>query len=114
MAEERIILGEEEGVNEDSIEFLPDVTFEDLLNAIDEQFLEGPADLLFIGKRVNSGKKNREVGGFVVHLEDILELDSFARKQNLDPKTDTLELVQKLCGLEELPEKIVGIVIRET
>lgn len=107
------VLGVTEDVTPDSIDFLQETTFADLLDAIDEEFMEGPVDILIIGKRVNSGKHSREVGGFMLHLEDVLELGSYAESIGKNPDTDTNEIIVQLCGLPEEPEKIVGFIVRE-
>jgi hypothetical protein len=107
------VIGITEDVTPESIDFLPETTFSDLLDAIDKEYIEGPVDLLIIGKRVNSGKHSREVGGFTLHLEDVLELGTYAQNIGKDPDIDTNEIIMDLCNLPELPEKIVGFVIKE-
>lgn len=107
------VVGITEDVTPDTIDFLPEVTFNDLLDAIDEEYIEGPVDLLIVGKRVNSGRQSREVGGFTLHLEDVLELGNYARNIGKNGDTDTNEIIMDLCNLPELPEKIVGYVIKE-
>lgn len=109
MADEYIV-GEVDGVTEDTINFLPDVTWEDLLLAIEEEDITGGVDVMVIGKKIGSGKKTREVGASWIHLEDSEEL----YKVEGDPVNDTLEIVQDMFHTPELPEKIVGFIVRPT
>jgi hypothetical protein len=108
-----LVIGITENVTPESIDFLPEITYADLLAAIEDEGIEGPVDLLIIGKRVNSGKHSREVGGFMLHLEDVGELALYGRNTGMNEDTDTNEIIADLCNLPELPEKIVGFMIRE-
>jgi hypothetical protein len=108
------IIGHVEEIAE-GINFLSDLTMDDLLNALEEEDIVGGADIMILGKGVTSGKIKREVGGFTAHFEDTEELFSYL-KGEYEPKSvgDSLEIFQQIFGLPEMPEKVVGFVIRPT
>lgn len=107
------LVGQVEDLNVDTIDSFPDLTMSDLLDALSEVNAVGGADIMILGKRVNSGKKSREVGAFVAHFEDTEELFEY-RKEESDPDSvgDSLEMFQQIFGLAEEPEKVVGFIIR--
>lgn len=113
--EDEIYVGQVEGIREDTIDFMSDLTYDDLLNAIEEENISGGIDVMIIGKRIGSGKKSREVGANWHHFESSEELFTFPESnQDVKSVSDSLEMFQELFHLPELPEKIVGFVIRPT
>lgn len=107
------IVGITEGLTPETIDFLPDLTMGDLQDALSQINVVGAVDVMILGKRVTSGKKGRDVGGFVQHFEDSEEIFIYL-KGEYDPDSvdDSLNIFADIFGLGEEPEKIVGFVIR--
>lgn len=106
-------VGQIENLNVDTIDLYPDLTMDDLQNALSEIDVVGPCDIMILGKRVNSGKKSREVGAFMAHFEDTEEIFEYLKGEyDPDSVADSLEIFAEIFGLAEEPEKIVGFVIR--
>lgn len=113
MASDEIVVGTSEGLTAENIDLFQGLTWSDLLDAIAEEDIVGPIDVLILGKGVNSGKSQRIVGGTTMHFGDTEELFTMdIQGKNPDDLTDSLSIFAEAFALPEPPESIVGIVLR--